>query len=290
MQIGVIGSINIDLVYSLNKPAKLGETVSAKHYEILNGGKGANQAVALKALESNTVFLGSTGKDAFGKKALEDLRSKNLSENILVSSQPTGLAIVELFEGDNKIVLFPGSNHAIGKNDIKDFFDNNPQIKVVVLQFEINQDAVIFALKEAKRRKIITILNPAPAPKIFDLEWIKYVDYLIPNEHESTTIFGEVSLDETLNQYPLKLLVTLGERGVSYSDGSKIVNVPAQTIEVIDTTGAGDSFVAGFAYGIAHDKTVYESITYGITVASITCQKIGAQTAYQDIKNLKLNS
>lgn len=290
MQIGVIGSINVDLVYSLDKSLILGETVTAKGYDIYSGGKGANQAVALKALHENTIFLGAVGKDTFGIKAKEDLANKNLSKNVFVSSEPTGLAIVQLFNKDNQIVLFPGSNHTFNEKQITDFFNSNPMLKVIVLQFEINQDAVIFALKEAKKRNIITILNPAPAPQIFNLDWLQFVDYLIPNEHELASIFKKVSLEKSLTKYSEKLIVTLGGKGVSYSNGSEIINIPALDINVIDTTGAGDSFIAGFAYGIANDKSVEECIKYGIQIASITCQIIGAQTAYQEIKKINLTT
>ncbi len=284
MKVGVIGSINVDLVYQLNSPLALGETRFAEDYQVLDGGKGANQAVILKALHDETVFLGALGSDAMGQKATQSLKSKALSDHLVVHKEPTGLAIIQLLDGENQIVVFPGANLTISRSDIDAFFDQNPDLELLVTQLETNMDGVFYALKKAHQKGIKTVLNPAPSPQSFPLEALEDIDYLIPNEHEILAIFGNVPMDEVLQKYPEKVLVTLGKEGVRYATPSELVHVPAQKIEVVDTTGAGDSFIAGFVSGLAQGFEFKKAVQKGIDVASITCQRMGAQGAYAELK------
>lgn len=284
MKVGVIGSINVDLVYQLTSPLALGETRFAEDYQVLDGGKGANQAVILKALYDNTVFLGALGSDAMGQKAMQSLKDKDLSHDLVVHTDPTGLAIIQLLEGENQIVVFPGANLTIQPSDIDAFFDQNPDLEILVTQLETNMDGVLYALKKAHQKGIKTVLNPAPSPVSFPLEALETIDYLIPNEHEILAIFGNVPMDDILRQYPEKVLVTLGKDGVRYATSSDLVHVPAKSIEVIDTTGAGDSFIAGFVSGLAEGQPFKKAVQKGIDVASLTCQRMGAQGAYAELK------
>lgn len=284
MKIGVIGSINVDLVYQLNSPLQLGETRFADTYDVLDGGKGANQAVLLKALHDSTVFLGAIGSDAMGAKAKKSLNQKALADDVLMHDDPTGLAVIQLTEGENQIVVFPGANLTITPTDVDTFFQNHPDLDFLVTQLETNHDGVAYALKTAHQKGIKTILNPAPAPEAFDLDLLKSIDYLIPNEHEIMAIFGNVPMDTVLTEYPEKVIVTLGKEGVKYATGETIVHVPAQPIDVIDTTGAGDSFIAGFVSALAQQKSLKAAVEKGIVVASLTCQRMGAQGAYAELK------
>ncbi len=284
MKIGVIGSINVDLVYQLNSPLQLGETRFADTYEVLDGGKGANQAVLLKALHDSTVFLGAIGPDAMGAKAKKSLEQKALVSDVLTHDDPTGLAVIQLTKGENQIVVFPGANLTITPNDVDHFFETHPDLDFLVTQLETNHDGITYALKTAHQKGIKTVLNPAPAPETFDLELIPSIDYLIPNEHEILAIFGNVPIETVLTQYPEKVIVTLGKDGVKYASEETIIHVPAQTIDVIDTTGAGDSFIAGFVSALAQQKPLKAAVEKGIVVASLTCQRMGAQGAYAELK------
>lgn len=287
MKIGVIGSINVDLVYQLKSPLTLGETRFAEHYQVLDGGKGANQAVILKALHDQTVFLGALGNDAMGQKAHQSLQSKALADHLVTKDEPTGLAIIQLLEGENQIIVFPGANLSIQTSDIDRFFDDNPDLEMLVTQLETNFDGVLYALKKAHKKGITTILNPAPSPSDFPAEALDYIDYLVPNEHEIKAIFGNVPIEEVLLRHPEKVLVTLGKDGVQYASHETLIHIPAQTIDVIDTTGAGDSFIAGFVSGLAEGYSLKEAAEKGIEVASLTCQRMGAQGAYLELKGDK---
>ncbi len=284
MKVAVIGSINVDLVYQLKTPLQLGETRFADAYDVLDGGKGANQAVILKALHDSTVFLGATGNDAMGEKARQSLQAKGLADDVLIHDTPTGLAVIQLTDGENQIVVFPGANLTITPDDVDQFLAAHPDIEMVVAQLETNIDGVMYALKTAHQKGIRTLLNPAPAPQSFDTSAMPYIDYLIPNEHEILAMFGNVPMEDVLRQYPNQVIVTLGKDGARYATDSGLEHVPAQPIEVIDTTGAGDSFIAGFVAGLTHSNDLKTAVQNGIRIASLTCERMGAQGAYHELK------
>lgn len=284
MKVAVLGSINMDIVYQVQTPPLKGQTVFGQTYDVLPGGKGANQGVSLRALGVDVAFLGAIGPDGFGEMALTAFTDKDVATtSIIHSEKPTGIAIIELSQSDNSIVVIPGANMAITKQDIDAFYQQHPDLDGVVAQLETNLDSVQYFLQTAHNNNIPTILNPAPAQAISE-DWMTFVDILIPNEHEAQMIFHHSSLDELVMRYPNRMIITLGDQGAMYHNGQQVVTVPAQPVTVVDTTGAGDSFVAGFASVYLTTKTIHEAVLKGIETASITCEHLGAQGAYQTIK------
>ncbi len=283
MKIAVIGSINTDIIYQIDKKPKIGESMFGNEYEILNGGKGANQAVILNALEKDVVFLGAVGKDIFSYQAKKNFEDKNLKTEILIKEGNSGLAIIELFNKDNQIIVFKGANDLITPKDIDEFFCKYPDIEIVVSQAEINQNTIKYLIDLAHQKHKKIILNPAPAMEL-NQELINKVTYLIPNEIEAEKIFETNNLKKIVRDNLGKVIITLGKDGVMYFNKGEVSVIPSQKIDVVDTTGAGDSFVAGFTSGIARGKSLEEAIKKGIAVASVTCKYIGAQTAYKQIE------
>ena len=286
MKIAVVGSINTDLLYRVHKAPLKGETVFGEDYQILNGGKGSNQCVLLSALEKDVKFLGAVGRDVFGMKSLEYLATLGLDQDVLVKETNTGLAVIQLSEKDNAITVMKGANEEITIDDVNLFFNNNPGIELLLCQLEVRLETILYALEKAKEKGIQIILNPAPAHKL-DGNIIEKVDYLIPNEIEAQLMFETDNLEDIVEHYKGKVIITLGDKGVMYFDEGIVKIEPAQKIEVVDTTGAGDSFIAGFTSGIANNLRVKEAIQKGIKIASITCQHMGAQSAYKKIKDTK---
>ncbi len=283
MKIAVVGSINTDLVYTIDKAPSKGETLFGNDFKILNGGKGANQAVILSALEDDVLFLGALGNDVFGKQYLEHLISLGLNGNVTTKESNSGLAVIQLADNDNSIVVIKGANDLISKKDIDLFFDINPSIEILVAQLEININTSEYMFKKAKKLGIKIILNPAPAIDL-DESIIENVEYLIPNETEAETIFKSNDLESIVKKYKGKVIITLGENGVMYYKDKVVKVEPSNKITVVDTTGAGDSFVAGFTSGIANNLDIQNAIKKGIAIASITCEHLGAQTSYAVLK------
>jgi ribokinase len=283
MKIAVIGSINTDILYHVDREPNKGETLFGSSYIIKNGGKGANQAIALSALESNVLFFGAVGNDPFAEKAIKNLKEKSIETYILKKQTPSGLAIIRLSNNDNNIIVFKGANDEITNHDIDQFLNDNTDIDIIVAQAEINLDAIIHLIEEAKNRNIKIIFNPAPAVSL-PHDIIDKVDYLIPNEVEAETIFGTSDYNAIVTKYPKRVIITMGSRGVLYHDGNVPILIPSLPINVVDTTGAGDSFIAGFASAIVRGKPLEEAVKKGIKVASITCTVLGAQTSHNLIR------
>ncbi len=286
MKIAVVGSINTDLVYTIDKAPSKGETLFGNDFKILNGGKGANQAVILSALEEDVLFLGALGNDVFGKQYIEHLISLGLNGNVLTKESNSGLAVIQLADNDNSIVVVKGANDLITRDDVDLFFDNNPLIEILVAQLEINFNTSKYMINKAKELGIKIILNPAPAIDL-DESIIKNIEYLIPNEIEAEAIFKSNNLESIVNKYKGKVIITLGENGVMYYKDNMVEVEPSNKITVVDTTGAGDSFVAGFTSGIANNLDIQDAIKKGIMIASITCKYLGAQTSYTVLKEIK---
>lgn len=284
MKIGVVGSINVDLVYSLPKTLKSGETLIGSNFQILMGGKGANQAVLSSALVEEVVFLGAVGNDSFGLNSVENLKNKGVGiDCISTKSNSTGLAIIQLVNGENSIAVIPGANLEITEKEVDIFLDNNPDLRLIITQLETNIDAIIHLINQCNVRNIPIILNPAPAQSL-SRDLIEKVDFLIPNETEAEFLFNTQDFEKLVTDFAGKLIITMGSKGVMYFDGQKTLVSPSQKIEVIDTTGAGDSFVAGFAAGISNNEGIQKSIELGIKIASMTCMTLGAQGAYEIVK------
>lgn len=283
MKIAVVGSVNVDLMYKVNTKLKSGETMVADKYETLIGGKGLNQAVMLSALMSNVVFLGAVGNDSFKSQVLNELSKKEITfDDLIIKDTNTGLAIIEVFNNDNSIMVFPGANDLLNNDDVDNFLNKHEDIKVLVTQLETEVSVVEYLIKRAKERNIKVILNPAPA-KLINKEIVELVDYIIPNEIELLEIFNTNDTKSIVSKYLGKLIVTLGSKGAAYYEkGFKTIS--AKKIKVADTTGAGDSFVAGFAAAIAKGYKVSNAIKVAIDIASITCEHFGAQSAFNKVK------
>lgn len=284
MKVGVLGSINMDIVYQVQSAPLKGQTVLGTTYDVLPGGKGANQAVMMSALSTDVSFLGAIGPDGFGNMAIAAFADKGVnSSNIVRTSEPTGIAIIELTQNDNSIVVIPGANMSITSKDVDTFFAVHQGLEAVVAQLETRLETVEYFLKQAHGKNILTILNPAPAQAITPA-WMEFVDILIPNETEAGLIFDGMDLTTLVSSYPNRMIVTLGDQGVIYHDGLQVIKVPAQAVNVVDTTGAGDSFVAGFTHAYLKTNNIYEAILHGIAIASITCEHLGAQGAFLTVK------
>lgn len=273
----VIGSINIDLVTSTNQIPKMGETITGEDFFYTLGGKGCNQAVAVKKLGGDVSFLGAVGNDFFGKYALETLSSIGIdTKNILKVGKATGVASIFLYQGDNMILLSEGANKLVDINYIKDNLPLIDEADLILMQLEIPINTVEFIVEYAKNKDKIIILDPAPATNLSN-ELITNVNYLTPNQHELKVLFGDKNTEEILHNYPNKIVLTEGESGVRYHDGEKIIHVPAVDANVVDTTGAGDAFNGAFAVSILNN-TLEDSIKYAVSVASDSTERKGAQT------------
>ncbi|WP_203245862.1 ribokinase [Sporosarcina beigongshangi] len=275
--ITVIGSINMDLVVQTDDFPKQGETVLGQLYKTVPGGKGANQAVAAARLGGQVQMVASVGNDSFGEELLENLRANAIDISAVRQSSEvaSGIANILLSEGDNRIIVVPGANFELTSSYIDEMQENIRKSKLVILQLEIPIPTILYTLELCSTLNIPVLLNPAPAGG-YDKEFMRYTTYLTPNETECEQIFG-MDMEAALESHPNKLIVTLGSAGARYYDGEQHIIVEGFKTEVVDTTGAGDTFNGAFAYAIVEGYALREAVQFANAAASLSVEKFGAQ-------------
>lgn len=274
--ITVVGSINMDLVVRTNRFPKQGETALGDLYTTVPGGKGANQAVAAARLGERVEMIGAVGTDAFGDELLKGLTAENIDIGLVKRVEGTsGIANILLSDGDNRIIVVPGANHAIEAHELGVFESKLAASDIVILQLELPIPVVQRTLEICHKHNVPTILNPAPADA-FTKELLPYATYLTPNETEAEEIFG-ADWEQEIEQYPNRLIVTLGKEGARYFDGHKHVLVKGFETQAIDTTGAGDTFNGAFAVALVESMPFAEAVRFANAAASLSVEKFGAQ-------------
>lgn len=288
-KIVVIGSLNMDHIVHVPHMVKQGETILAKDdLRFVPGGKGANQAYAIGKLGGDVCMLGKVGTDEAGKSMLQNLSEVAVdTSKIEFSNASTGTAwICVNEEGDNSIVVIPGANKQVDIPYIERNLSEIQKAEMVILQLEIPIETVCFAAKEAKERGKLVVLDPAPAQVGLPTELFSYVDILKPNETELATLTGmdasagvEDMVQELRKIYKGTLVMSMGEKGVLIDDGDYSSRFPARKTIVVDTTAAGDSFVAGMALKLVENQSLEDAIEYAQKLASIVVSRSGAQSS-----------
>ena len=288
----VMGSLIIDNVTYTENTGVPGKTVYGESFIQNVGGKGANQAMQCVFLKDEVLFFGARGVDSLGDMASEFLRSNGLRFYLKRVPESTGVAniIVNTKTAQNQIIVIPGANKTVSQKDIDFWTPKIQEGKIFITQLETNNDAAVYALKRAKELGLITILNPAPYSE-FDKNYLTFVDYIIPNEYELDEIIGgEESLEnkaKELLKFGVKnVIVTLGDKGSMLVNKDEIYYQKPYPVQSVDTTGAGDSFIGGFAHAILHNYSLHEAMDFASRVSSITVTRKGAISSLTKLEEL----
>lgn len=286
--IAIIGSVNMDLVVNLPEIPKPGETTKGGVFMQNPGGKGGNQAVAAAKVGSQVCFVGCVGDDGFGPQLRALLDESGVDTRCLqtVPGQTSGIALIEVDqEGRNSIAVASGANNAITTAQIDRCRDVIAQAAIAVFQLEIPMEVNLYAMQAAKAAGCVTLLNPAPAAQL-PPEMIANADILTPNEFELGRITGmpsgtEAEIEAAARELQARgvkiVLVTMGSRGVLYLEGDTCRVIPANRVQAVDTTAAGDAFLGGFAHQYELTRDVEQAIHFGQRVAAYAVQHHGAQ-------------
>ncbi|MCS0671501.1 ribokinase [Cytobacillus firmus] len=276
--ITVIGSINIDLVVETNHVPDNGETTLGNSFSTFFGGKGANQAVSIARLGKEVQMIGACGADDYGRMALNSLKEDSIKTDhvFILPDETTGIATIIVSNADNRIIVVPGANNCLTSKEIELVKSEILKSEMVVMQLEIPSATVHTALKICKDNNIPVILNPAPVNHLKQ-EFIELATYITPNESECRSIFGE-DIERSLERYPNKLIVTLGEKGARFYNGKKHVFIEGFHTKPVDTTGAGDTFNGSLAVALTEGKSIEEAVRFANASASIAVEKKGAQS------------
>lgn len=283
----VIGSINLDLIATVERLPDPGETVAGDAFKTAPGGKGANQALAAARAGAQVRMIGAVGKDAFAAEALACLKQGKVElSGVREAHAATGTALILVgSDGENMIAVVPGANDAVLPGDLAKATLRKGE--VVLLQHEIPQATIEAALDAARSAGAMTILNTAPF-RTEAAASLGKADYIVANETEFD-LYGEV-LKLRGRDRPARMkgfaestgrtiIVTLGGEGVLAATPEAFFEVPALKITPIDTVGAGDTFCGYLAAGLAASLGLEEALLRAAAAGSLACLKPGAQPA-----------
>jgi ribokinase len=286
----VIGSLNVDMVAAVERFPQPGETLTADGYSVFFGGKGGNQAVALGKLGAKVKMVGKVGEDIHGHDYIRHLRMNGVDVAGLGTEKgvATGTAMIWVDrQGENQIVVSPGANGCMQPSDIDAMWEELVLSDIFLFQLEIPIGTVAYAVKRLKQAGKTIVLDPAPASRLPEAIF-RYIDYMTPNETEVRYYAGKqdryvYQLKEAAGVLLRKGVETViakaGENGAYLIRDAELTHIDAYPTQAIDTTGAGDSFNAGFAYALASGLEVNEAVRIGNAVGALSVRQVGAQSA-----------
>ena len=284
-KICVIGSSNIDqIAYTKNIPAD-GETLFGDSFQMGFGGKGANQAVMAGLLGADVYMITCLGDDVYKEMTINNYEANNVNtDHIQLVKGASGVAPIWVdATGQNRIIVIPGANNEIDAQKAISSIEEIGDISVLVGQCEIPMEVNHKVFQYAKSNSVTTIFNPAPAKKL-EREFLEHISWLIPNENEFELISGVEPNDDNFLKFneeiPCNLIVTLGEKGAVLVDENKTHYFDAPSVNALDTTGAGDSFIGTFAYELSESNPPESCIKKAVEKASQSVTRKGTQSSY----------
>ena len=292
--ITVIGSINLDLIATVDRLPDPGETVRSGGFSTTPGGKGANQVLAAARAGGKTRMIGAVGKDAFAVEALACLTEGKVDlSGVREAHAATGIALIFVdAKGENVIVVAPGANDTVLSGDLAKA--RLAKGEVVLLQHEIPLPTIEAALDAAAAAGAVSVLNTAPF-RAEAAALLGKADYVIANETEFD-LYAEVlklsgrdraaRMRAFVERTGRTVIVTLGGDGVVAASPEETLTVPALKITPVDTVGAGDTFCGYFGAGMAAGLTLEQALRRAAAAGSLACLKPGAQPAIPHAKDV----
>ena len=291
----VVGSLNMDFVVSVDHLPAPGETVLGRDFQMIPGGKGANQACAAGKLGTGSVavrMIGRVGYDIFADPLKASLSAAGVDVSAVhaARSQPTGVALIWVDrQGQNSIVVASGANHELAAADAEAMRQIFRGASLALFQLETPLDTVSAALALARAEGLRTILDPAPAQPL-PAALLQHVDILTPNEGEALMLLGRpaarVSAAEgpelagALRRLgPKTIILKLGDQGCFHYDDAGYQHLPAFQVEVRDSTAAGDTFNAALAVALAESQPIDRALRFANAAAAISVTRLGAQAS-----------
>ncbi len=290
MKILVFGSLNIDYDYHLDHIARPKETIVAKSYEVVPGGKGLNQSIAIAKTGEHVYLAGVMGQNA---EILEETLNKYHVDLSYLQKKdiPNGHAIIQLDDsGENSIFIFGGSNQCVEKEYVDEVLSHFEKGDMISLQNEINN--LPYIIEQAHEKGMVVLMNPSPCNESIRQLPLDKIDYFFVNEVEGEELTGKKEPLEMLDQFRIiypeaRIILTLGSIGAYYQNKEERLFEPAMKVNAIDTVGAGDTFMGYFISGLANDLSPQECLNLATKASSITVQRKGAAQSIPTIEEIK---
>jgi ribokinase len=290
----VLGSLNMDFVVQTETLPAPGQTVLGKAFQMIPGGKGANQACAAGRLAGNALvrMVGRVGYDIFADHLRASLAAAgvDVSGVTAVRNEPTGVALIGVDSaGQNSIIVASGANEAFSAAEIEGSRSSFRNARYALFQLETPLNTVEAALRLARREGAKTILDPAPAQPLSP-QLLAEVDILTPNESEACILLGRpagrITLQEApalarevLAKGPAAVIIKLGENGCLYAAAGTEIHAPGFAVAARDTTAAGDTFNAGLAVALSEGRPLPEALRFANAAAALSVTRMGAQAS-----------
>ncbi|MBL8219485.1 MAG: ribokinase [Bryobacterales bacterium] len=294
--VAVLGSLNMDFVVSVETLPAPGQTVLGGGFQMIPGGKGANQACACGRLGEGAVLTrmaGRVGYDLFADHLKASLAAAGVDVSAVhaTRAQPTGVALIWVDrQGQNSIVVASGANHEIAPSDAASLRQTFRDSSFALFQLETPLETVRAAMQVAREEGASTILDPAPAQPL-PAHILSLVDILTPNETEAMVLLGKPpgpisSADATEVGRALRtqlgvetVVLKLGGGGCLWMNDKETIAAPAVAVTPVDTTAAGDTFYGALAIALAEGKSVSEALRFANAAAGLSVTKVGAQAS-----------
>ncbi len=288
-RIVVVGSINMDLVTQAPRFVGPGETILGERFLTIPGGKGANQAVAATRLGAEVALVGALGIDTFGRQLRQGLASEgiDLSHTAHLDDCSSGTASITIAGGENQIIVVPGANARVSPTQVEQARGLIERADVLLVQMEIPLETVEATLRLGQLLGVPVILNPAPAQRL-PTDWLQMARYVTPNQHELAVLLGDdpaADFRELMRRAPCPVVLTRGAEGAWYREQDEPQHQPSFPVQVVDSTGAGDTFNAALAVFI--HEGLAQAVRKACAAAALSVGQLGAQSGMPRLHELQ---
>lgn len=286
----VIGSSNVDMVVRTSHLPAPGETILGGEFFMNQGGKGANQAVAIKRLGGNLIFMAKLGNDVLGRQSVGYFKKEGIDTRYIALDEDSasGVALISVDDhAENSIVVASGANMLLNEQDVDKMLEEMCEGDILLMQLEIPLQTVEYAVRKAFGEGVKVVLNPAPARSL-PKELFRHLYMVTPNRIEAEMLTGikiandadvEKVAEEICAMGVKNVIITLGSKGCLIREEGVSYRIDAFKVEPVDTTAAGDTFNGALCVGLSEGMDLKQAAVMASKASSIAVTRMGAQSS-----------